>query len=173
MMRHAAGKLLLISCVAAAAAFSTTAPRVPNSTQKLAVDKALARLRGGTIVDGTPLSPLELIEAVMGTVYWIQIALLPQAWSKLNMGLELDAQAASITALLGALLFNLRALILLVRVKAPQLKKDVDLFSAIGWAYCCSVLFMPGNEWGPGFIPNFAICGGFTLAYALRFFGVF
>eukprot|EP00966_Prymnesium_polylepis_P039892 926370-Prymnesium_polylepis.2 len=109
----------------------------------------------------------------MGSVYWIQIALLPQAWSKLNMGLDLDAQAASITALLGAVLLNLRALLLIVRLKAPQLKKEVDLFSAIGWAYCTSVLFMPGNAWGPGFLPNFAICGGFTLAYTLRYIGVF
>jgi len=100
-------------------------------------------------------------------------ALLPQVWAKTNMGVEMDAVASTVTTLAGALLFGLRTCLLLLRAKAPELKKETDLVSVLTWGYCCSTLFLPGNAFAPGFVPNLVICGGFAAAYGLRFLGVF
>ena len=160
--------IVLLSLVAPAAAFKLQVEKLPRSTTpKLPV----LNLRGGGAL-GTPLSPLELGDAGMGVVYWIQIALLPQVWAKTNMGVEMDAVASTVTTLAGALLFGLRACVLLLRTKAPELKKESDLLAVITWAYCCSTLFYPGNKFAPGFAPNLVICGGFAAAYGLRYLGV-
>ena len=166
-------KLVLLSLVASASAFKmqVETPQLPRTIAPK-LDEKMLKLRGGGAL-GSPLSPLELGETVMGVVYWIQIALLPQVWAKTNMGVEMDAVASSVTALTGALLFGLRSCVLLLRAKAPELKKETDLVSVLTWGYCCSTLFMPGNAFGPGFVPNLVICGGFTAAYGLRFLGVF
>ena len=162
---------ILVLLVASAAAFKVhdTLPRM--TAPKLAVSEQMHKLRGGAL--GTPLSPVELTETGMGVVYWIQIALLPQVWAKTNMNVELDAVASTITTLTGALLFGLRASVLLLRAKAPELKKETDLVSTLTWGYCCATLFFPGNAFAPGFVPNLIICGGFAVAYGLRYLGVF
>jgi len=163
----------LLSLVASATALKLqveTMPRKP--APQLAVSKQMMRLRGGGAL-GTPLSPLELGEAGMGALYWIQIALLPQVWAKTNMDVELDAVASTITTLLGAVLFGLRACTWLLRAKAPELKKETDLVSVLTWGYCCATLFFPGNKFAPGFVPNLVICGSFAAAFALRYLGVF
>ena len=159
----------LLSLIASAAAFKIQGEMLPR---RAAPKLPVLNLRGGGVL-GTPLSPLELTETGMGVVYWIQIALLPQVWAKINMGVEMDAVASTVTTLAGALLFGLRACLLLLRTKAPELKKETDLVSVITWAYCCSTLFYPGNKFAPGFAPNLVICGGFAAAYGLRFLGVF
>jgi len=170
---NAMTKLLLLSLVASAAAIKMQAETVPRRiAPKFPVSENMLSLRGGGAL-GTPLSPLELGEAVMGVVYWIQIALLPQVWAKNNMGVEMDSVASTVTTLAGALLFGLRACTLLLRAKAPELKKETDLVSTITWAYCCATLFIPGNAFGPGFVPNLVICGFFAAAYGLRYLGVF
>ena len=161
--------VVLLSLIASAAAFKIQVEMLPRSA---APKLPVLNLRGGGVL-GTPLSPLELTETGMGVVYWIQIALLPQVWAKINMGVEMDAVASTVTTLAGALLFGLRACLLLLRTKAPELKKETDLVSVITWAYCCSTLFYPGNKFAPGFAPNLVICGGFAAAYGLRYLGVF
>jgi len=161
--------VVLLSLVASAAAFTLQVEKLPRST---APKLPVLNLRGGGAL-GTPLSPLELGETSMGVVYWIQIALLPQVWAKANMGVEMDAVASTVTTLAGAILFGLRACVLLLRAKAPELKKETDLVSALTWGYCCSTLFFPGNAFAPGFVPNLVICGFFTAAYGLRYLGVF
>ena len=165
--------LILFSLVASAAVFKLNVETLPpRSVPKSPLSENLLNLRGGGAL-GTPLSPLELGEAGMGAVYWIQIALLPQVWAKTNMGVEMDAVASTVTTLTGALLFGLRTVLLLLRAKAPELKKETDLWSAITWGYCCSTLFIPGNAFAPGFVPNLVICGFFTAAFGLRYVSVF
>ena len=100
--------------------------------------------------------------------------MLPQVWAKTNMGVEMDTVASTVTTLTGALLFGLWTSLLLLRAKAPELKKEcTDLWTAVTWGYCCSTLFFPGNAFGPGFVPNLVFCGFFTTAYGLRYLGVF
>jgi len=163
--------IVLASFVAVAAIKIDSLPIKTDARPRAA---PLLALRGGGAL-GTPLSPLELTEAGMGVIYWVQIALLPQVWAQTNLGVTMDATASTITTLVGAILFSLRGTLYIVRSKAPELKKDLDGFSAIAWAYCCATLFFPGNVWlyPNGFWPNLVICGGFSIAFGLRYLGVF
>jgi hypothetical protein len=169
---HALQLLAILSIVMSASAFKIDASP-PSTTPKLVVTEKALNLRGGGTL-GTPFSPLELAEASMGAIYWVNIALLPKVWAKTNLGVEMDPVASTITTLMGAILFWMRAAAMLVRAKAPELKKDMDAVAAIGWAYTCSTLFLPGNAWASdAFVPNLVINAGFSIAFGLRYLGVF
>ena len=56
---------------------TVTAIKIDKRPRATAPQLGALTLRGGGAL-GTPLSPLELTEASMGAIYWVQIALLPQ-----------------------------------------------------------------------------------------------